>query len=610
MHKLTDTERVRLRIRLLLGLMLFLQGGILAFLWNLQVVQGHTFQDQISSQSLRRVRHPGHRGRILDRNGMVLADNRPSVGIALYPEELRLPGRQSRTLDRIDALLDEISENIGLPRTLTREQVARHYRNERMLPLLAWRDLDDRTIARWAERVGPREGVDLLTEPVRFYPFNDLLAQTLGYVGRGGMADPDEGRFHFQIPEMEGKAGLELVFDELLRGEAGAELVRIDVASYKHNVEVLVPPVRGHDVHLTLDARLQNLAERILGSETGSIVLMDPRNGEVLALATYPRYDLNNMVPFISHSVWNALIQDPRRPLVNRPVREHYAPGSTIKPFVCLAGLLSGQVTEDTTYTCHGSYQPGPNAAPMHCNNRFGHGTLDMREAIARSCNVYMWRLAEDIGYDPMFATLEGLGAGQQTGIEVDFEVSGILPTDAWKRQRHNDVLRRGDIANISIGQGFLTTTPLQMALMTATIANGGTHHAPTLLRGFRRHEEEPLERLEPRPAPVHKAWDPVHVAAIREGMLGTVMGDRGTGRNARVDGLAYAAKTGTAQYGPPGNRRYRSWMIAFAPYDNPRLAAVVLIDSGLGSGVDAAPRMQLLMQALFGAPRGEVPRG
>lgn len=610
MRALTDTERVRLRIRLLLGLMLFLQGGILTYLWNLQVVQGHTFQDQISTQSLRRVRHPGHRGRIIDRNGLVLADNRPSVAIAIYPSELRMPGRQARTLDRIDALLDEISEKIELPRTLTREQIARHHRNERMLPLLAWRDLDDRAIARWAERVGPREGVDLITEPVRWYPFNDLLAQTLGYVGRGGMAGPEEGRFHFQIPEMEGKAGLELVFDDFLRGEAGAELVRIDVASYRHNVEVQVPAVRGHDVHLTLDARLQHLAERVLGTETGSIILMDPRNGEVLAMATYPRYNLNDMVPFIPHSVWNALVQDPRRPLVNRPVREHYAPGSTLKPMICLAGLVSGLVTPETTYTCHGSYQPGPNAAVMHCNNRFGHGTLDMRQAIARSCNVYMWRLAEDIGYDPMFEVLQGLGAGQRTGIEVDFEVAGILPTDAWKRQRHNDILRRGDIANISIGQGFFTTTPLQMALMTATLANGGIHHTPTLLRGIRRSEEDPLERPEPRPAPVRKDWDPAMIEAVREGMLETIAGDRGTGRNARVEGLAYGAKTGTAQYGPPGNRRYRSWMIGFAPYDNPRLAAVVLIDSGLGSGVEAAPRMQLIMQALFGAAPGGTPRG
>lgn len=610
MKKSTASERIRMRIRLLLGLMLFLQGGIIAFLWNLQVVQGHTFQDQISSQSLRRVRHPGHRGRILDRNGMVLADNRPSVGIALYPEELRLPGRQSRTLDRIDALLDDIAIQIGLPRTLTREQVARHYRNERMLPLLAWRDLDDQTVARWAERVGPREGVDLLIEPVRFYPYNDLLAQTLGYVGRGGMADPEEGRFHFQIPEMEGKAGLEQVFDDLLRGEAGAELVRIDVASYKHKVEVRVPPVPGYDIHLTLDARLQHLAERVLGTETGSIVLMDPRNGEVLALATYPRYNLNEMVPFIPHRVWNRLIQDPRRPLVNRPVREHYAPGSTIKPFICLAGLLSGRVTGETTYTCHGSYQPGPNAAPMHCNNRLGHGTLDMREAIARSCNVYMWRLAEDIGYDPMYDLLSELGAGQRSGIEVDFEVPGILPTDAWKRQRHNDILRRGDIANLSIGQGFLTTTPLQMARMTATLANGGTHHAPTLLRGMRRSADEPLMRPVPRPDPVAMHWGAAKLEVIREGMLETIMGDRGTGRNARVEGLAYGAKTGTAQYGLPGNRRYRSWMIAFAPYESPRLAAVVLIDSGLGSGIDAAPRMQMIMQALFGRDPEEGPRG
>lgn len=610
MRKLTDTERTRLRIRLLLGVILALQGGILSFLWNLQVIEGHTFQDQISAQSLRRVRIPGPRGRILDRNGLVLADNRPSVGLAIFPEELRLPGRQARTIDRIDALIDELAVKIELPRTLTRQQILDHYRNERMLPLVAWRDLDDAAIARWAERIGPREGVDLHPEPVRVYPFHDLLAQTLGYVGRGGMAAPEEGRFHFQIPEMEGKAGLELLFDDVLRGEAGAELVRIDVANYRHNVEVSIPPVAGRDIQLTLDARMQRLAERILGEETGSIVLIDPRNGEVLALATYPRYDLNEMVPFIRRDTWQRLISDPRRPLVNRPVAEHYALGSTIKPFILLAGLLSGAVSGDTVYTCHGSYQPGPNAQIMHCHNRFGCGPLDMRQAIERSCNVYMWRLAEDIGYAPMRETLANLGLGQRTGLEVHFEVPGILPTDEWKRQRHGDILRRGDIANISIGQGFLTATPLQMAMITATIANGGTHHPLTLLRGFRSSEEAPFLRSDLRNPSLDLGWDTESVTVIREGMREVISGVRGTARGARVPGLDWAGKTGTAQYGPAGHRRWRSWMIAFAPYDEPRLAAVVLIDSGLGSGIDAAPRMQLIMEALFGRPRGGPPRG
>lgn len=607
MPRLTETERARLRVRLFLAVILVVQGIILSKLWDLQVVHGHTFQDEISRQSLRRVRQPGQRGRIVDRNGIVLADNRPSVSIAIYPEELRVAGRRVNTLDRIEELLDEVAEIVEIPRTLTRERIARHYREERIRPLVAWSDLDDAALARWAERMGPREGIDLLVEPVRVYPYGDLLSHTLGYVGRGGRADPEEGRYHLQTPEMEGKAGLELVFDPQLRGVAGAELIRIDVFNYKHEVEVSIPSVPGQDVGLTIDARLQRLSERILGDETGSIVLIDPRNGEVLALAATPRFDLNEMVPFISHTTWNALVNDPRRPLVNRPVSEHYAPGSTIKPFIMLAGLLSGVVTPETVYTCHGSYLPGPRANPMHCHNRLGHGPLDMREAIERSCNVYMWLLAEDMGYGPMYETLSKFGMGRRTGLEVHFEFPGVLPTDAWKRERHGDILRRGDIANISIGQGFITATPLQMAVMTATLANGGTHHPPTLLRGFRDSEDEPFTRSEPRNPSVDLGWESRHVEAIREGMRDVVMGDRGTARNARVPGLAYAAKTGTAQYGPPGHRRYRSWMIAFAPYDNPRLAAVVLIDSGLGSGVDASPRMRQLLEVLFpeGGGRG-----
>lgn len=596
----TKTSRAAVRIRILLGLMVALQAALAVFLWNLQVVRGHTFQENIRQQSMRRIRHPGQRGKIIDRNGIVIADNRPSVNLALYLEELRVPGPSSRTLDRIEALLDETAALLELPRTLDREELAYHYRNQRLLPLMAWSDLDEAAQARWAERIGPRQGMDLYTEPVRFYPYRDLMAQTLGYVGRGGRAVDEEGVYDFQLPELEGKAGLELVLDEKLRGEAGGELVRIDVAMYRHDVEARKPAVPGKEVHLTIDARIQRLCERILGDQTGSMVVMDPRNGEVLALASSPRFDLNDMTPFIPTTTWNRLTTDPDKPLVNRPVREHYPPGSVIKPFVCLAGMVHAGVDPATVFPCHGVYYPAPGAAPMHCHNRLGHGPLNMQEAIERSCNVYMWRMVEETGYEPFYQLLEEAGLGHETGIEVDFEIEGILPTDAWKQERYGDRLRRGDIANLSIGQGFLNVTPLQMARLTCAVANGGTLVSPTLLQSS-GHSAQDL------------GWPSDAVNVIREGMRDVVMGTFGTARKAQVPGLVYAGKTGTAQFGPPGNRRYRSWMIAFAPYDNPRIAAVVLIDNGLGSGVDAAPRMKLLMQALFrnaATQSGETDRG
>jgi len=612
MKPLSKSDQSKLRIRLMLGFVVALQAGLLIYLWNLQVVQGHSFEENILHQSLRRIRHPGARGRIYDRNGIAIADNRPSIDIALYLEELRVPGPAKRTIDRIEALLDEVSEQIELPRTLTREEITRHYRDKRILPLVAWEDLDETELARWAERVGPQLGMDVMTEPVRTYPYGDLLAQTLGYVGRGGMARSTEESYHFYLPEMEGKSGLELILDETLRGEAGGELVRIDVSSYRYESENKKRSVPGQDVQLTINAKIQRLCERILGDETGSMVVMDPRNGEVLALATSPRFDLNDMTPFISNTVWNRLNQDPRKPMLNRPVREQYPPGSIIKPAVCLAALTEADVDPETVFNCEGVYYPGPRANPMHCHNRFGHGPINMTEAIERSCNVYMWKLAEEIGYDPIHKLFSQVGLGQKTGIEVDFEVPGILPTDAWKKQHYGDRLRKGDLANIVIGQGFLNVTALQMANMTSAIANGGTLFTPTLLKGFRKHEvslengqsnsdEQPFHLSETRKDPVEMDWDPTMLESIRQGMKAVVMSPQGTARSAQVEGLVYAGKTGTAQYGSPGNRRYRSWMIAFAPYDNPTIAAVVLIDSGLGSGVDAAPRMKLLMQALFG---------
>lgn len=590
----------------MLGLMVALQGGLLVFLWNLQVVKGHTFQETIRRQSLRRIRHPGSRGRIYDRNDIAIADNRPSVSIALYFEELRVPGGYSRTIDRIEALLDEVSEKTRLPQRLSRRAIEKHYLEKRLLPLIAWEDLDEAEVARWSEQVGPQEGMDLLIEPVRNYPYGDLMAQTMGYVGRGGMGDEEEERYDFYTNEMEGKAGLELVLDKQLRGQAGGELVRIDAASYRYELEAEKPSVPGQDVQLTINAKIQRLCERILADETGSMVVMDPRNGDVLAMATSPRYDLNDMIPFISNTVWNRLRQDPRKPMINRPVREHYPPGSIIKPAVCLAALLDSDFDPNALLNCEGVYYPAPGANPMHCHNRFGHGPLNMTQAIERSCNVYMWKLAEEIGYEPVYDLLLDLGLGQKSGIDVDFEVKGILPTDQWKQANYGDTLRKGDLANIVIGQGFLNVTPLQMANMTVTLANGGTHFTPRIIRGFRSSEDEPFTLSEPRKPPVNLGWDTAKINLIREGMRDVVMSPLGTARKAQVDGLEFAGKTGTAQYGRPGNRRYRSWMIAFAPYENPTIAAVVLIDSGLGSGVDATPRIKLLFQALFGgANRG-----
>ncbi|MGA0334388.1 MAG: penicillin-binding transpeptidase domain-containing protein, partial [Kiritimatiellia bacterium] len=293
--------------------------------------------------------------------------------------------------------------------------------------------------------------------------------------------------------------------------------------------------------------------------------------------------------------------QDPRNPMLNRPGREQYPPGSIIKPAVCLAAMEGGGIDPNTVIKCEGVYYPAPGASPMHCHNRFGHGPITMTQAIERSCNVYIWKLAEEIGYEPVFDLFAKMGLGRETGLEVDFEVPGILPTDEWKKRSYGDRLRKGDIANIVIGQGFLNVTPLQMAAMTSTLANGGTYYPPTLLRGFRSSEALPFTRSEARKKPVDMGWDSGHVEVIRAGMRDVVMSPQGTARAAQVEGLVYGGKTGTAQYGSPGNRRYRSWMIAFAPYENPTIAAVVLIDSGLGSGVDASPRMKLLMQALFG---------
>lgn len=576
-------EIVRFRIRLLLVAMLVAFGFLAVHLWQIQVLRASEFSSSLDRQSMRRVRLPGIRGRIFDRHGKCLADNRPHYCLAIYTEELRQRGRWSRTVDKVDEVVEELALVLGIPRQVTREDIQMHVQRRLPLPFLAWRDLDERALARWAENDRVFAGVDVYVEPERVYPFGLSAAHVIGYVGRADAADTEENPYHYYLPEMEGKGGVEKTADERLRGRAGGRLIRVDASGFKYEEKGEREPVPGADVTLALDMDIQAMAENVLSNSPGAVVVMDPRNGDVLALASAPAFDVSALS---SQTAWQAVLDDPGRPLINRAIAGQYPPGSIFKPLVALAALVSGRVTPATEVHCPGVIMIGNQ--PFRCWSRRGHGDLAMRKALEQSCNPFFIDAALRTEYKRIYHMAASTGFGLPTGIELEGESAGLLPDDEWKRRERRDAWRPGDTANVSIGQGALLVTPLQMAMFTSALANGGRIYRPRLLLDKGNPDGDFIKKM---------AWTPEPLDVVRGGMHDVVHAEQGTGKRVRLEGVEMAAKTGTAQY---GNGLKHAWMILFAPYENPRYAVVMMKENAVSGGITVAPRLRELMQALL----------
>ncbi len=585
------------RVRILFGCMLAGFAVLLIVLWHMQVTRGKSYQHDLMQQSVRRVRTPGIRGRIFDRNGTCLADNRPSYCIAMYLEEMRQTGRWTNTISHVDAAINNLSRVLGRPRQITLDDIQTHIKKRLPLPLLAWRDLDDSALARFSENAANLPGVDIYTEAVRKYPLGLTACHAIGYVGRADVEQDEEEPYHYYLPDMIGKSGIEKSCDAFLRGEPGGRIILVDVSGFWHTNLAVRESTRGSDVFLTLETNAQSQAEKALTDLSGAVVIVDPRNGDVLAMASSPGFDPNEFTVSISSERWKSLITDASNPLVNRAIAGAYAPGSTFKPVIALAALQSGAANANTSFTCPGYFNLGK--AVFHCWYNSGHGLLNLQQGIQHSCNVYFFHLGLKTGYDSIYHMAAALGFGRKTEVDLDYEVPGLLPDNAWKQRALHDKWRDGDTCNLSIGQGALGVTPLQMAMYVATLANGGQLFKPRIVLGIRRPDEKEM-RESPTRLVNDLNWAPSTIRLVRDGMRDVVMAPGGTGKLAYVPGLEFAGKTGTAEYGKKGEGHKLAWMIAFAPFDHPRYAVVVMVEEGVTGGQTAAPRMKQIMTGLF----------
>lgn len=540
-------------------------------------------------QSVRRVQTAGQRGRILDRRGKVLAANRVSVSIVCNPARFQRK-TWSGTVSAITQQIAVVAHKLGVASPLNGEDVRRHVNQSPSMPLYVWRDIDELALAKFCENEREFPGFTVVETYERTYPMGRLAAHLLGYVGRDrGDSYAGDEKFNFFVREMRGRAGIEAYYDGFMRGVPGEKKLLVDARGFAIREWTVVEPKVGPDLELTIDAGIQSLVERQLAGLCGACVVMDPNNGEVLAMASNPGFNPNDFVPVLKPALYERYAKDPTKPLLNRACGGAYAPGSTFKPVTALAGLSIGY-PEHARYSCNGVYELGE--MQLRCASRWGHGELDLRRALMKSCNPFFCNLGAETGTNALIAAAHALGLGEKTGIDFAVDMAGAVPDAEWKLRMYHERWYSGDLLQMSIGQGMLLASPLQMARLAGAIGTGRLV-TPRLKRG-----SAVMSRRLPFAAE--------HLRVVREGMRMVVTGDgasRGTGWRAG-DGVAVpvSAKTGTAEVGIGERKRKNVWMIAYAPSEAPRVSVALVVENGASGGGTAAPRVGNILRGVFGA--------
>jgi penicillin-binding protein 2 len=594
---LRDSERTRVftrRTLLLGGGQLALFGALAGRLYYLQVMNADDYALLADDNRINHRLLPPERGRVVDRHGVALARNSPSYRVVIVREQAT----------DLRATLEALSRLIDLPEARMEEVIALARTRRSFVPITVREDLNWTEVARISIHTPQLPGVMVVSGLIREYPAGEITAHTLGYVGPVAQEELT-GEPLLELPEFRiGKNGVEKIYDQILRGRPG--ISRFEVNALGREIKELhrEDGEPGQDIALTLDLDLQRyLHGRLAAEPSASAVVLDVRTGEILALASVPTFDPGAFVDGITPETWRAWLGDPRAPLVNKAIAGQYPPGSTFKMIVALAALEAGVVGPDHEVTCAGFIHLG--AHRFHCWRSGGHGKLKLVDGIAQSCDIYFYDLARKVGIDAIAAMARRFGLGERLGVDLPGERPGLVPDRAWKLATRGVPWQGGETLVVGIGQGFLQATPLQLAVMTARIANGAQAVRPWLAL--------------PRGGEEAGAGPPLGVSEwslrfVREGMYQVVNGERGTARAARLPDpeIAMAGKTGTSQVrrisraeratGVRKNEE-KAWeerdhglFVAFAPYRAPRYAVAVVVEHGGSGSQSAAPIARDLM--------------
>ncbi len=572
-------------------------------------------------QTLRRLIKPGARGDIYDRNGKILVGNVPVFSAVIYTYDIKLEfyneymrikrekiSKKEKIIPHeispkarenvIQRHMDEINKILGTNYEFDTKKFNKNY-SRTLLPIPLISNLTQREHAILSERLSVNSSVKIVMDTARYYPYKWAAAQTLGYVLSGFERieedAPGEGLMTFTLKGKIGQTGIEGAFEDYLAGKTGIDIWVVDINSDRFENITSMKSKKGGNIYSSIDIDLQLVAEEALGDRKGAVVALDVESGEVLVMASRPSYDLNSSNPRFSFEDFEEIKNSGA--LYNKATRGHYPPGSTFKLITAIAGLESGAITLDTVSHCTGSFMLGNRALP--CNSRWGHGYVNLCDAIAQSCNVFFYENGLKTGVENLSNTAKLFGLDSKSGIEIgDLGSSSIVPTPAFKKKREYGPWVSGDTTNMAIGQGLLQQTPLQMACFVASLARKETRTRPSIIHdstkelGLAYHDAQKLNISDE------------NYAAIIKGMEDAVL--KGTAKRAAVNGIRIAAKTGTAQVPVHGQTLNLAWTVAFAPVENPKIAIAVMVEGeeigDVGGGKTAGPVVQKVFEKYFEA--------
>jgi penicillin-binding protein 2 len=569
-------------------------------LWQLQLLDAERYRDLSEKNRIRYVPMAAPRGSIYDRDGHLLVDTRPAFDISALRQEVEDP----------DRLIEQLGRHLGVERgeLLARWQKGSRYPAWRPVPLAE--DVG-RAALEVIQEHGPEiPGVFTEVRPVRSYPYGELAAHLLGYLGEVTERELQQSAFAgYRSGEFVGKSGLEKTLERYLRGTEGQRRVEVDVRGRELRLLEIEPPVAGNRVFLTLRRDVQEAAEKAFGEEAGAAVALDVKTGEVLALVSRPAFPPALFARGITGPEWIDLLQNPRHPLQDKAIRGQYPPGSTFKTVIALAALEAGVATPSTTVNCQGSFRLGNRQ--FRCWKKSGHGAVDLKRALKESCDVWFYKVGLELGIDRIAATSRAFGLGAPLQLGLEGEKGGLIPDRDWKRRRFGAPWYDGETVNASIGQGYVLMTPLQLASMAATVANGGKVMRPHLVQRIEDLQGNLLLAERPEVAGTVKLR-PSHLDAVRRGLEAVVNEPGGTAYASRLPQVRMAGKTGTAQVvklkddkaGSAESRyehRDHALFVAYAPADDPQIAVAVVVEHGGHGGSAAAPIARAAIAAYLG---------
>jgi len=601
-NKLDEAELFILKRRLTgaIAIVLALISIIVLRLWFLQVYKGYEFEEKAKVNRVRALRIVAPRGNIFDRENRLLITNRPSFNVVWTREDAPDP----------DQVIKRLSKILGDDITTILDRIRAGEDTPKYLPLLLKEDIDWRTLVYIENNHFNLPGVRIEVVPAREYLYGNLASHLVGYLGEINRAELENSHGEYEGGDRLGKQGLEKIFEKELRGEKGIQMVEVDARGFEKKQLAQKEPLPGNDIKLTIDADLQVAAEKAMKGLAGAVIATEVNTGRLLVMVSSPPLELNEFVGGISRNAWQAMLDNPLNPLPNKAIQGQYPPASTYKMVTALAGLGEGIITPDTVVDCTGSIRLGNRT--YRCWKRSGHGKVDLKRALAESCDVYFYKVGLELNVDRLASYARSLGLGQKTGINLENEKAGLIPTAEWKRRTYNKAWQPGETLSIVIGQGFNLTTPLQVNLMTATVANGGVIYRPQFIEEIIDPDGKAVQQFAPIRTGEFNDKE-ANLELIRQGLVSAVNDPHGTGGNASLKEITVAGKTGTAQvvhlsYAEdlgdeklvPYKMRDHAWFTCFAPAEKPEIAVTVLVEHGRHGSSTAAPIAKQVLMKYF----------